>query len=311
MKEVIILAKTRMKGAYCIGGMLSNGQPVRLLNSQGFNQDMSIVYKIGEVYSITYDTKPDCIPPHVEDIMVRTSNHKYSFPNDEALVDYLINKLSIKIWRGSIENLFDNKLEWTSNGSGYVSKYTKMPDNSAGFWISDKDLIRDDNDKKIRYRYADSQKLISFVGLQEPVDIIPAGTLIRVSLARWWTPNEAKEKRCYLQLSGWYDLAPEEDSGNSHILNITHNQAPRSQEPLQDFIMSRIHVGEKPQYNLISNNDHKTLEINTSSGLFTLNVDSSLHSQTHNLRELSPNLIVLTYINPKTKKALYILKGRG
>jgi len=33
---------------------------------------------------------------------------------------------------------------------------------------------------------------------------IPADTLLRVSLARWWDNEGRHEERCYLQLSGWY-----------------------------------------------------------------------------------------------------------
>lgn len=45
---------------------------------------------------------------------------------------------------------------------------------------------------------------IKYVGFAEPINKIPAGTLVRVSLARWWRPTETSEERCYLQLSGWY-----------------------------------------------------------------------------------------------------------
>lgn len=33
---------------------------------------------------------------------------------------------------------------------------------------------------------------------------MPKGTLVRLSLARWWSPNQGRDKRCYLQLSGFY-----------------------------------------------------------------------------------------------------------
>ena len=46
---------------------------------------------------------------------------------------------------------------------------------------------------------------IPFVGFQSPIGLIPANTLVRVSLARWWANNN-DEERCYLQLSGWYDV---------------------------------------------------------------------------------------------------------
>ncbi|MFH1320564.1 MAG: hypothetical protein ABII90_07920 [Bacteroidota bacterium] len=70
--------------------------------------------------------------------------------------------------------------------------------------------MRKDYNDKVRYSYPIRWRNISYVGFQNPVDKIPAGTLVRISLARWWSPNE-DEERCYLQLSGWYDL-PEPDN---------------------------------------------------------------------------------------------------
>ncbi len=44
-----------------------------------------------------------------------------------------------------------------------------------------------------------------YVGFESKVDRIPAGTLMRMSLARWWKPEDSDmNERCYLQLSGWY-----------------------------------------------------------------------------------------------------------
>ncbi len=37
--------------------------------------------------------------------------------------------------------------------------------------------------------------------------IIPANTLVRVSLARWWRPTNAEPDfpvRCYMQIYGWH-----------------------------------------------------------------------------------------------------------
>ena len=46
---------------------------------------------------------------------------------------------------------------------------------------------------------------IPYVGVEPPPEIIPVGSLVRLSLARWWKPEEKEEdKKCYLQLSGWY-----------------------------------------------------------------------------------------------------------
>ena len=47
--------------------------------------------------------------------------------------------------------------------------------------------------KRIRYRYpgADGGRTLTYVGFQEPLEVIPAASLLRVSLAHWWKPREA------------------------------------------------------------------------------------------------------------------------
>ena len=76
------------------------------------------------------------------------------------------------------------------------------------FWISDKNLTKSIyfNKPRYNYKYIDGWKSLPYVGFDEAIDIIPAGTLIRVSLARWWNTNGTTETRCSLQLSGWYDV---------------------------------------------------------------------------------------------------------
>lgn len=202
--DVIIVSKTHMLNHACVGGVLANGKFVRLLNSDGYNQDSDTDMEIGKVYSITYTERRDKIPPHVEDILVNSITYKFTFATILKMVDYLKNELKIQIWRGNPNNLFDGKLQWTSGGSGYISK-RNIPEHSVGFWISDRHLNRNDYNDKVRFHYPVSGRNITYVGYQNPVNIIPSGTLIRVSLARWWSPNDDEEK-CYLQLSGWYGI---------------------------------------------------------------------------------------------------------
>ena len=203
--DVIIVSKTKMSNAACVGGVLGNGNFVRLLNSNGYNQDSDTELNIGDVWTIKYQERNEKTPPHIEDVLVSSMTFKFSFGSISKMVTYLKEKLKVKIWSGSTEVLFDGKIQWTSGGSGYISKTGEIPENSVGFWIPDKDLTRNDFKEKVRYSYPLRWRNIAYVGYQNPVDKILSGTLVRVSLARWWSPND-DEERCYLQLSGWYDL---------------------------------------------------------------------------------------------------------
>ncbi|GAB6008008.1 dual OB domain-containing protein [Dysgonomonas reticulitermitis] len=221
--DVLIISKTKMLHGICVGGLLANGLSVRLLNANGYNQDINTEFNVGDVYTISYIERTPVETPHVEDILVINQQFKFKFNTVAQIISFIKEKSKLEIWKGNIKSLFNGSLHWTKSGSGYISKLGSIPSQSTGFWITDKDLIRNDYGDKIRYVYHDSldsrnddlwsfavdsgTKYISFVGLQEAIDKIPAGTLVRVSLARWWNrPNSEDESRCYLQLSGWYNI---------------------------------------------------------------------------------------------------------
>ena len=93
-------------------------------------------------------------------------------------------------------------------GALYIAERTGIPPFSTTFWRPDQPLQMTDDSKRIRYRYPtpDGGRTLTFVGFQEPIATIPAGTLVRVSLAHWWRPEDdhTGELRCYVQLSGWF-----------------------------------------------------------------------------------------------------------
>lgn len=215
--DVIIVSKTHMTNAACVGGISGSGKFVRLLNENGYNQDVDTKLKIGDVWTIEYNDRPNKIPPHIEDILVTKMTFKFSFDSEKKMVEYLKTKLKIKIWSGSPDVLFDGKLNWTDSGSGFINKENGISENSVGFWISNQPLRRKilsgqredgSNWESTRYNYPNINgwRNLPYVGFEDAIEIIPAGTLIRVSLARWWDTNGKTEERCSLQLSGWYDL---------------------------------------------------------------------------------------------------------
>ena len=91
-------------------------------------------------------------------------------------------------------------------GALYVPPGGDVPPYSTTFWRTDKSLKLETDKKKLRYRYPteDVGCTLTFVGFQKPLETIPAGTLLRVSLAHWWRPKPHVELRCHVQLSGWF-----------------------------------------------------------------------------------------------------------
>lgn len=213
MKEVvIILSKTHMNnGQCCIGGLTLGGRYVRLLTENEENQPEDTDFKPKQAWEIKFNERPNNVAPHIEDILVSNRVSKGRLKDSITVKDF-IQKREIPIWEGHPDNLFDNLIQWTQSGSGYIDRNGGIPNHSVGFWISDRDLIRREYNG-IRYQYPKSKdwRSLKFKGFQEPVDLIPAGTLIRVSLARWVAFNENENQKCWLQLSGWYDLGKNSD----------------------------------------------------------------------------------------------------
>lgn len=201
--KVLIVAKTHMSDAACVGGVVyDTGQSVRLLQSDGSNQPEQTDFEVGSVWDLEYQHRPDPIAPHVEDILVYQKRY---LGKQASLLTFLSRK--VKPWEGDPQQLFDGLIRFTQNGSGYISKRTGVSNCSTGYWFSDRPLIRITTMDKVRYQYqyaSGSTVCITYVGFVAPIEIIEKRTLVRVSLARWWAPSTDIEPRCYLQLSGWY-----------------------------------------------------------------------------------------------------------
>lgn len=200
--EVLVVGRTRMgEGARCIGGIASDGTSLRLMRSDGMQWDASVQIQVGQVWDLTYAPVANCIAPHVEDVLVSGGRYLRDLPNLSVRLLEGVNP-----WRGGADQLFDGLLRFTGNNNGYISRRVGVPTRSTGFWVPDRNLsLRSDGR---HYDYPAGHGLsrgLAYVGEQAPPATLPANTLVRVSLARWWSPNDADvEERCYLQLSGWF-----------------------------------------------------------------------------------------------------------
>ena len=209
---VLILSKTKMNHGYvCVGGLTAKGRHVRLLDKQENNQSESTDLIPRQGWEIEFEERLNNIPPHIEDVLIQNKTYKGMLKDKITVKDY-IEKRNIPIWKGHPDELFDKLIQWTQSGSGYIDEEGGIPEHSVGFWISDRDLNRKEyNGTRYQYSSMSGWRSIKFKGLEESVDTIPAGTLIRVSLARWISFNEEEKPKCWLQLSGWYDLEKHSD----------------------------------------------------------------------------------------------------
>lgn len=212
MVDVIIVSKTKMANdKVCVGGVDVDGCcSLRLLDEKGFHESISeCPYNIWDVWEISYNFSKQRPCPHTEDVKVCVRKKKGVLKEEyRNISDFvrLLRESNVPVFNGSIIDCFDGKLQCTSNGTLFVNE-ENVPNYSTCFWICDRPLRRKDYNGKIRYNYNDGTKNwgynISYVGLSNAVDIISRGSLIRLSLSHWWSPDDSEdEKRCYLQLSG-------------------------------------------------------------------------------------------------------------
>lgn len=208
--KVLIVAKTRMGGGACVGGItLDEGRSVRLIDAHvEAHQGGGMHYAVGEVWEVDATPAPSLEPPHCEDFIVQSSQRVGRMHNPAAFVEQHMPPAI-----GGLEMLFEGKLQRSANGALFVAASSGLPSFSTCFWRPDHPLRRIETGYRIRYVYEgeNGEATLVFVGFQDPPAELPAGTLLRVSLTRPWRPVDRpdEELRCYAQLSGWLDTLVE------------------------------------------------------------------------------------------------------
>ena len=207
--RVLIVAKTRMGGGACIGAITETGESVRLIPLNADPRDgANREYNVGDIWDI--DSIPvegsSLTPPHLEDIVVHRKTRLHTTEKSRDLVAAM--ELLMPPTVRDPRKLFEGFLKSTENGSLYLPPGDDIPSYSTTFWRTDKPLTLERELRKLRYRYPtkDGGCTLTFVGWEKAIETIPADTLIRVSLAHWWRPDDKPniELRCYVQLSGWF-----------------------------------------------------------------------------------------------------------
>lgn len=83
-----------------------------------------------------------------------------------------------------------------------------LPRQSTGLWVASQPVRKSKFEEHgTSYWFPDGHgiRAVKYVGMDEPAEEIPDGALVRFSLANWKAFLQDAEKRCYLQLSGWYE----------------------------------------------------------------------------------------------------------
>lgn len=209
MSRVLIVSRTRMRNNnVCVGGIdMVSGAPLRLLNANGFHEDAdSCPYQIKDVWDIDYyHAIPGRPNPHSEDTIVKSRIRVGNLDSRVSMLTFLKNH-GVNVYEGSLLEVFEGKLCVTGNGALYIG-HDNVPHNSTCFWICDRPINRRDYNGRIRFNYDNNTRpwgyTISWVGESLNPESIPAGTLVRLSLANWWAPEDSEDdERCYLQISG-------------------------------------------------------------------------------------------------------------
>ena len=198
----LIVSKTWAGRDVCVGALAADRSNLRLTEQDGSHfLPADTAYEIGQVWELSYTPCENLVAPHLEDVLVTSSEFSNTIPN---LVELLPNW--VQPWLGGVASLFDGKISGpTLSGSGYIQD--DIPRQSVGFWIPDKDIPGEWTPGLTAFYYKYEPFRIRYVGVADPLDLITAGTLVRVSLARWFKPRDAAAgfpERCYLQISGSY-----------------------------------------------------------------------------------------------------------
>ncbi len=202
--KVLIVAKTRQGGGACIGGITFEGRSVRLIAADAqFNEHAGLEYNVGEVWEVEGAAPAQLIPPHVENIVVQRKRRLGPMNSPERFIERHMPPRA-----GGPETLYEGLAQAAPGGALYIAERSGVPPYSTLFWRPDQPLTRIEESKRLRYRYptSDGGRTLTFVSFQEPIEVIPAGALVRVSLSHWWRPDDRPndELRCHVQLSGYF-----------------------------------------------------------------------------------------------------------
>lgn len=216
MNEVLIIARTRMQeGHISVAGLdLMTSGLIRLMDPRGCHLTDAEAYQPGQIWDLAYIPKNHVRRPHVEDVRVLLSKLLERAADVPAVLDKhpaLHNGSPRKLFRGAL-TFGPPRLpaEFHHAGTPFLSRNIPTPDRSLELWWTDRALTRrverrdgqermyligpppDSAEVAVKARYA---------GFDDPGLVVPSGSLVSLSLARWRSPDNRDEQweKCYMQ----------------------------------------------------------------------------------------------------------------
>jgi hypothetical protein len=201
--RIVVVSRTRMRsGRVCVGAHdLETFRSLRLFRHDNTYIEETADLAVGDLWEVTYRDRPRTEPPHVEDVIVAQEGARRV--GRQSHLARLIAERDV-VWT-SVAELFDGRLRFTEAGTAYVPADGPLPTRSTGYWRTDAALEHYIAYERPRYRWRGegSLRTIAYVGVAEPAETIPAGTLVRLSLSHANQPPNGPNG-FWLQLSGWY-----------------------------------------------------------------------------------------------------------
>lgn len=201
--RVLVVSRTRMSGGcVCVGGIdLDNKCSIRLAHGEKAGD---CGFEIGELYNCKYEWDSYREAPHNnEDIDLIEYSYKGKVYDVDASIRDVLQKSGggIPYVQGFLLlNAFGRCLK--NNGRSAFVERSRVPEYSTCFWIADETFFKTNPSGKVYFKYNGIS--IPWVGCEDAPKIIKKGTLVRLSLAHWWSRSDDDPERCYLQISGIY-----------------------------------------------------------------------------------------------------------
>jgi len=201
--KVVIVGKTHMYGdRWCVGALTMNvWASVRLVNrSQDNGWPNDTPFELGQVWEVEGTRPGNLRHPHTENFLVNAKQQVGEY--GPTLPRDIVSRVAIV--RGGTDVLYGGCLRAIPSGSLRIIEGC-VPSFSTQFWVPDRELRYSDP-----YFWIGNRK-VKFVGAQAAQNIAP-GSLVRMSLSGWFTPQGHNQEGCYLQLSGWWNPPRGRDS---------------------------------------------------------------------------------------------------